>query len=195
MNDYFPCEIASAVAATRQKWEGTDPAWNLCLTKVPGIPIPDDEYLSTSTDVNDAITDGITPVILSEGAMKIARSVTMAANASSFRVIDTHKVTVSDFLADDIQIKMASRYKGFKLSPDTGKPLPSKVTTPSRIKAALMEWLRVHEKAGRITRVTELSDEVRVEMDEEVPGRVNFEIPEDVIEIFAVGAGNIIQVG
>jgi len=63
-----------------------------------------------------------------------------------------------------------------------------------RIKQSLLEWLRENEKAGRITRVTELADAIKVELDLEVPGRVNFEIPEDVVDIFAVGAGNIIQI-
>ena len=127
--------------------------------------------------------------------MVILRSVTCAANATAGQVIDTGKVTVSDFIADDIEIKMASRYKGFKLSPDTDIPLPSRVTTPSGIKRSLLEWLRMSEKAGRITRVTELAPAIKVEIDTEVSGRVNFEIPEDVVDIFAVGAGNIIQIG
>ncbi len=194
-SNYFPGELAAAVASVRQKWEGSDPAVNLCLKPVAGVPMAEDVNLQTPNVKNDAIAAGVTPVVPHEGNMVILRSVTTAADHSTFPVFDTGKVTVSDFVADDIEIKMLARYKGFKLSPDTDMPLPSKVTTPSRIRMALLEWLRSAEAKGIITRVTEMAEQVQVEIDEDVPGRVNFEIPEDVVDIFAVGAGNIIQIG
>jgi phage tail sheath gpL-like len=192
---YFPCQLAAAVSSTRQKWEGSDVAVNLCYKDVTGVPMVSDIKLMTSTQKNKALLEGVTPLVPHNGRMAILRSVTCAANADIGPVIDTGKVTVSDFLADDIEIKMATRYKGFKLSPDTDVPLASRVTTPSNIKKSLLEWLRENEKAGRITRVNELADGVKVEIDNESPGRVNFVIPEDVVDIFAVGAGNIIQIG
>ncbi|MCP4680120.1 MAG: hypothetical protein GY854_32430 [Deltaproteobacteria bacterium] len=194
-HNYFPGELAAAVAGVRQKWEGSDPAVNLCLKPVKGIPMAEDVNLQTPTIKNEEIGKGITPIVPHEGNMVILRSVTTAVDHSTFPVFDTGKVTVSDFLADDIEIKMLARYKGFKLSPDTDIPLPSRVTTPSRIRMALLEWLRAAEAKGIICRVTEMAEQVQVEIDEDVPGRVNFEIPEDVVDIFAVGAGNIIQIG
>lgn len=194
-NLYFPCQLAAAVASMRAKWESSDPAVNLCFRPVPKVPLTDSDDLLTQSDKNAAITAGFTPLVPHEGSMTILRSVTMADVTATYSVLDTGKVTVSDYLADDIQIKMANRYKGFKLSPDTDIPLPSRTTTPSNIRQSLLEWLRENEAQGMITRVSEFADDVRVEMDPNIDGRVNFEIPEDVVDIFAVGAGNIIQIG
>lgn len=192
---YFPGQLGAAMGATRARWEGSDAAANISLKEVVGVPLVADENLLTSTQKQLALSEGVTPLVPEDGRMVILRSVTTAANALTNPVVDTPKVTVSDLLADDIELKMATRYKGFKLSPDTELPLPSRVTTPSKIRESLLEWLREHEKRGIITRVTELSDAVKVEIDPGAPGRVNFEIPEDVVDIFAVGAGNIIQIG
>ncbi len=194
-NHYFPGQLAAAVGAIRSKWEGSDPAVNLCFRQLPGVPGTTDENLPGAVAQNRAISDGITPLVPYGGSMVILRSVTSAANAAVGPVLDTGKVTVSDYIADDLVLKMVARYRGFKLSPDTDAPLPSNVTTPSLIQGSLIEWLRTYEAQGIITRVGELSTGVRVEIDPDVDGRINFEIPEDVVDIFAVGAGNIIQIG
>ncbi len=193
--NYTPGQLAAAMAATRAKHESADPAVNLCLRDVPGVPMTLDKNMYTRTDMNGAIADGVTMLAPFQGRMVIIRSVTTSANDDRCRVFDTGKVTVSDYVADDIEVKMSTRYKGFKLSPDTDMPLPSRVTTPSLIQISLVEWLRALEAQGLVVRVGELADQIRVEIDEDVPGRVNFEIPEDVIDILAVGAGNVIQVG
>ena len=193
--NYTPGQLAAAVAATRCKKESADPAANLCLQAVAGVPITIDEMLMTRTEMNDATDIGITVLSPFQGRMVIQRSVTTAANSTTTPVLDTGKVTVSDFVADDIQTKMATVYKGFKLSPDTDLPLPSRVATPSSIRQALIGWLRIHEAKGLVVQVTQNSEGIQVELDEEVAGRVNFSIPEEVIDIFAVGAGNVIQIG
>ena len=69
------------------------------------------------------------------------------------------------------------------------------LATPNGVKNSILEWLRMNEKAGLITLVTDLADRVQVEIDPNDDSRLNFEVPEDVIGIFAVGAGNIIQIG
>jgi len=193
-NAYFPGQLSAAAASVRCLWESTDPAVNLCLRPIPSVPPSVGEDLPTITQKNLALSNGITPLIPDGTEMVFLRSVTMADIYATHPVLDTGKVTVSDFLADDIQIKMRSRYKGFKLAPDSDLPLPAKTTSPSAIKRSLLEWLRESEAAGRITRVTELAEQIKVEIDSDVSGRVNFEIPEDVVDIFAVGAGNIIQI-
>ena len=55
--------------------------------------------------------------------------------------------------------------------------------------------MRNHQANGIVVLNDDLVDRIQVEIDEDVDGRVNFEIPEDVIEIFAVGAGNLVQIG
>ena len=194
---YLGSMLAAAVAAIRSRHESVDPAVNLSMERVPGVPVPPMELTATKSNLNDYLSWGYTPLVQQGTNTVILRSVTTVANVTdnTYPVLDTSKVTVTDFVADDIEMKMLNRYTGFKLAPDTDIPPPSMTATPRGIKSSLLEWLREHEKAGRITMVTDLSERVLVEIDEEVPGRVNFQIPEDVIEIFAVGAGNIIQIG
>lgn len=189
--------LASAVAAMRGRHESVDPAVNLCMEQVVGVPSPPDDYEYTKTQLNAQLAAGYTPLVPKGSEMLVLRSVTTAASVedNTYPVLDTTKVTVTDFVADDIEVKMVNRYTGFKLAPDTDLPPPSRTATPKGVKSSLLEWLYGHEKAGRITLVQDLADRVKVEIDPDVDGRVNFQVPEDVIEIFAVGAGNIIQIG
>ena len=55
--------------------------------------------------------------------------------------------------------------------------------------------MRNHQASGLVVLNESLIERIHVEIDEDVDGRVNFEIPEDVIEIFAIGAGNLVQIG
>jgi len=192
---YSGFQLAASVAAMRSRHESLDPAVNLSLEKVVGVPQPLKEIKKAT--LNAFIGGGYSPLAPMEGSVVMLRSVTTAASSehNDYPVLDTTKVTVTDFVADDIELKMVNRYKGFKLAPDTDIPPPSRTATPKGIKASLLEWLREHEKAGLITLVSDLAERVVVEIDPDVDGRVNFQIPEDVIEIFAVGAGNIIQIG
>ena len=194
-NSYTPGQLAAAVAAVRAAEEEVDPAVNLCRKRLRGVPMTSDDNLVNLVSQNAAISDGITPLVPFQGDMVILRSVTCSANRPVAPVLDTGKVTVSDFVADDIELKMLTSYTGFKLSPDTDAPLPSNVVTPSAVRLSILNWLRRLEAKGIITRVTELSEKVRVEIDPDVDGRINFEIPEDVVDILAVAAGNLIQVG
>jgi hypothetical protein len=192
---YYQFMLSASTAALRSRKESSDPAVNLCYEAVPGIPAP--ETLARKSELNDAIRLGWTPLVPSGSDVVILRSVTTAADASqnTYPVLDTTKVTVTDFVADNIQIKMLNRYKGFKLAPDTDIPPPSRTATPNGVKASLLEWLREHERAGQITLVTDLAERIKVEIADNDDGRLNFEVPEDVIGIFAVGAGNITQIG
>jgi hypothetical protein len=196
-NDYYPgYMLAAAVAAVRARHESVDPAVNLSMEKVPGVPLPPISNSIPKSELNTQLGNGFTPLVSQGTSTCILRSVTTNANPlNTYPVFDTTKVTVTDFVADDIEMKMLNRYTGFKLAPDTDIPPPSRTATPNGIRSSLLEWLREHEKAGRITTVADLAERVIVEIDDQVPGRVNFQIPEDVIEIFAVGAGNIMQIG
>ncbi len=187
--------LAAAVAATRAKHEAVDPAVNLCKEPILGMPKVPKEHQVKRTALNKALQDGTTPLVTVAGKTAILRSVTTAASDVLSPVLDTVKVTVSDYVADDIEVKMISRYTGFKLAPDTDVAPPPRTATPNLIKGSLIEWLRNHQASGLIVLVDELAERVKVEIDDNVDGRVNFEIPEDVIEIFAVGAGNVIQIG
>jgi len=187
--------LAAAMAGTRAKHEAADPAVNLCNEIVRGVPKVDPGYKLTVTQLNRALHAGITPLVNYAGGSAILRSVTTAAKDKIYPVLDTTKVTVTDFVADDIELKMAVTYRGFKLAPDTDAPLPAKTTTPSNIRQSLITWMRNHQASGLVVLNESLIERIHVEIDEDVDGRVNFEIPEDVIEIFAIGAGNLVQIG
>ena len=61
------------------------------------------------------------------------------------------------------------------------------------MKLSIAEWIRGYEKAGLLRGVDACLESLRVEVDEAASGRLNFEIPEMVVDICAVTAGNLIR--
>jgi phage tail sheath gpL-like len=197
-NSLPPGDLAAAVAAHRAWMEGSFAAANTAGQTVVGLPrprLPSD--LPEAADLNDALHHGLTPLDVSGTEMAMVRSITTrwldAAGRESYTLLDTGKVTVSDFVADDLALKLAVRFKGFKLAPDTDVPVPARTATPVTVRQSLIEWLRGYESVGLLRQVTEHLEEIKVEVSEVDDGRINFEIPETVVDICAVTAGNLIR--
>jgi len=193
-----PGELAAAVAAHRAWMEGFYAAANTVGQVVVGVPrprLPSD--LADPKVLDDALHQGITPLDVRGTEMALIRSVTTrfknAAGGEDFALLDTVKVTVSDFVADDLALKLRARFGRFKLAPDTDVPVPGRTATPTIVRRSIIEWLREYEKAGLLHRVDEHLDEVRVELSTDADGRLDFELPESVVDICAVTAGNLIR--
>ncbi|MCP4680122.1 MAG: hypothetical protein GY854_32440 [Deltaproteobacteria bacterium] len=193
-----PGELAAAMAGHRAWMEAGYPAVNLSGHTIVGVPrprLPSD--LPSHRDLDTALHSGVTPLNMRGTEMSIVRSVTTCSRnetgGGSYELLDTNKVTTSDYIADDVAIRMEDRYKGFKLSPDTDAPIPSRTATPMSVRKSIIEWLREYEKKGLVRRVNESIEAVKVEISDEADGRIDFEVPEAVVDICAVTAGNLIR--
>lgn len=214
-SDHTPFQLAAAVAAWRALKEADDPAYNFDGEIIPGLkPHYSSANIPTPTHLNSALNNGITPLqSVGRGDVAIVRSVTCKSQDGGlpdYRVLDTHKVTVPDYLGDVFELAFADRFPGFKASndPAEGKQPPARVVTPSMCKDLIMEVLNAAEGNGtdgmpsgsddgedpdfepivvkggllEIGSVARNAKNVVVELSQIDKGRFNNSIPVDVIE-------------
>jgi phage tail sheath gpL-like len=193
-----PGDLAAALSSHRAWMEGQFAAANTSGQIIAGIPRPRlPSNLADEKALDVALHDGLTPLDISGTQMMLVRSITTRCRddgqEAPYALLDTIKITVSDFVADDVAMKMSARFNGFKLAPDTDAPIPERTATPQMIRKSLIEWARAYEALGLLHKVDAHLDEIQVEIDDEAPGRMNFQLPENVVDICAVTAGNLIR--
>jgi phage tail sheath gpL-like len=210
--DDLPVEIAAALAAARLygdgdlKGEESYIAANLDTVQLRRIrvqPVVADRPLGTESE--SALNNGLTPLIetaANPGYVAIERSITTRSNDSfgndNFAVLDTSKVSVSDFVADDLQVQIQTEYRGKNLTPDPadGKgPENSDVIYPSMVKGSIGKNLTEYQRRGLIERVAENMAGVLVEISPDNPALLIGEVPADVIEGFHNAALTVVQKG
>jgi phage tail sheath gpL-like len=191
-------EIAAAAAAARLIGNGavggalvgeaTDPAANLDGMDLPGIRVQDAvSDVPTPTTVESELNVGVcalVPSSLNPGYVKMARSITTlwqdASGNPNFAVIDTTDVTVPDFVADDLQVFLASTYQGVKLGVDdpsgSGPTIPN-MTTPKLIRQTVLERLFFHQGNGVIINVAGHVNDLNVVASNTVVGTVLMDVP------------------
>lgn len=206
-------EVASTVASARLAGDGSlggslvgessDPAANLdgvqLATVLAQTSIADQP---TSTEVESALNNGLaalTPSGARPGFCVLARSITTRSlfnGTPSYSVIDTAFVTVCDYVADDLQISIATTYQGFKLGADSASglpPLSPRVTTPSLVRSYILDRLAGYEARAILRDVTVNASLLVVEADAVVSGRLNCEIPCEPVSGLHIVAGNVRQ--
>ncbi|MEI6358618.1 MAG: phage tail sheath C-terminal domain-containing protein, partial [Verrucomicrobiota bacterium] len=207
-------EVAAILAAARLAGDGSvggilvgesaDPAANLdgvqlatVLAQTAALDQP------TATEVESALNNGLAVLVPSNarpGFCALARSITsrsQANNVPNFAVIDTEFVTVCDYVADDLQSNLATSYQGFKLGADSANgnpPLSPRVTTPSLVRAYILDRLAGYEARSILRDVTANVSLLVVEADAVVSGRLNCEIPCEPVSGLHIIAGNVRQI-
>lgn len=207
-------EVAATLAAARLAGDGSvggilvgesaDPSANLdgvqlatVLAQTAALDQP------TATEVESALNNGLAPLVPSgarPGFCALARSVTsrsLANGVPNFAVIDTEFVTVCDYVADDLQSSLATSYQGFKLGADSANgnpPLSPRVTTPSLVRAYILDRLAGYEARSILRDVTANVSLLVVEADAVVSGRLNCEIPCEPVSGLHIIAGNVRQI-
>jgi phage tail sheath gpL-like len=215
--DQTPGMMAAAVAAFRAFKEGDDPGCGYDGNIVPGLkPHYSSSDLPTMTELNSALNNGITPLTsVSAADVAIVRAVTTKSQDNSlpdYRVLDTNKVTVPDYIADVLELAFPDRFPDYKASgdPPEGKQPPAGVLTPSMCNDLIFEVLNAAEgngtdglasgadegedpafvpivvKGGLLESgsVARLRRSVITDLSQIDKGRFNHSIPIDVIEIY-----------
>lgn len=199
--DSTPGEIAAGLAGALAAARSSDRAANMDGVVIPKLkPQAAIDDIATSSEQNSALNNGLTPIVTRGGELVIVRSITNyhldASSNDDFSILDSHKVDVADFVGDVIEQNFATRYKGFKLAPHPAPPaiVPPKVATPVTVRTFLFDQLKAQENV-LLVNVDALAPQLVVELDGSVDGRLNADIPIDVIEHFHQLAANVAQIG
>ena len=196
-----PSILAAALAAYRAKAESADAAANHDDAGLTRLHVPTAVAdLPVTAELVSALNNGLTPLRSVNGTISIVRSITSHSQTVSmtpdFGVLDTHKVTVPDFVADDLDANWV-RFKGFKAKdddPDGEAPNPG-VLTPTLVRDFIYERLKSAESSDLIVDVDVRKEEIEVELSLITDGRFDSIIPTDVIELAHQFAGDIRQIG
>jgi phage tail sheath gpL-like len=121
-----------------------------------------DSSIPTSTEINDACTDGI-GIVSSDanGSFLVmalnSRSKNAAGTVDEFKATESHRVSTMDDFADTWQARHVGTYSGFKLKPDklkadgtidVNQKLPPKTVTPSRYQPWLLKLIDEFDESG-----------------------------------------------
>lgn len=190
-------EIAAAFAGVLSRYESLSCAYNLDGIEVPGIVAsPRTADAPTSGNKQGAVNNGVTLLTGTApgSSLRIMRSVTSksldASTQPDYRVLDTSKVAVPDFIADDLAVFIADRFPNALIAPDdpNGEPPAAGTVTPAMMKDALYERLRSYDAGNRqavlalLTGVDDLVDQLVVEIAATPAGRFNVAVPLDVVD-------------
>lgn len=111
--DDTPAEVAAAVAAHRANEESIDRAHPFSVQHgdvIVGLrPQRTEADWPTSTELAHALNNGVTPLqVLADGTVGMHRGITTrsldALSNPNYAVLDTSKVTVCDFIADELAV-------------------------------------------------------------------------------------------
>lgn len=206
-----PEEIAAQVAAARlagdaalggeQLGEIAYPAANLdgmlLATIKQQLDVAD---LPEDNEVEAALAGGVTPLVPADGQrVCIARSVTtrtLYLGEPNYGVDDTCKVTVPDYCADDSRAQFNVDFKAKKLipEPEDGEEIENNnLVHKGIVRAWFKDRLKFYERQGIIVKVDEHDDELVIEENAQVEGRLDGEIPTVPTPDFHQFGGNVRQ--
>lgn len=183
--------------------ESTDPAANLDGLELATVPVQ--RVIAdqpTATEIENALNNGLTPLAPSgsrPGYAAVVRSITsrsLRSGVPNYAVLDTSSVTVPDYVADFFRSDLAVTFAGCKLAADPADGTPPRianVVTPSIVRARIAQGLKEMEERGILRDVDANLPLLAVEEDGVVPGRLNCEIPAEVIPGLHLIAGNVRQ--
>ena len=156
----------------------------------------------TSTEIEGALNNGLTvlaPSSARPGYATVVRSITSRSlrnGTPNYAVLDTSSVTVPDYVADFLRADLATTFAGCKLAADSVNGTPPRialVVTPSIVRSHIAQRLAEMESDGILRDVEANLSLLQVVEDANVSGRLNCEIPAEVIPGLHIIAGNIRQ--
>jgi phage tail sheath gpL-like len=171
----------------------TQPFWPI---KAPINVVP-----PSRTSLVSALNNGITPVGINKSATSIVKRITTRSTSSGvadYRIRDSHKVSVADRYADDLQTKAALQLSGKSIGndPAAGQRVPGPTVATPRVYKALIDQLTLEyanndllENEGTIMANTLVSRETSPTT------RLSARVPLDIIDILDQTATAIDQVG
>ena len=208
--DWTPFEIAAHAAACYARLEtkpkprhnfsgfGNGPNENAIWK----LPAPRSGATQTAAQLNTAIKNGLTPIgVNANGSTYIVkRCTTKCLNGANpdFRSRDAHKVTVTDFFADDWYAKLNAQFSGKDLTddPSQGQHVPgASVATPSTIKGALFQLIDLYNNNDQLQAADTIKKNAVVQREVTPTTRASARVPLTVIDILDQTTTALDQVG
>lgn len=199
------CLWGDAQLGGRVKGEESYAAQNLCGVRTPARVQVASTDLPLGTVIRDCLDNGLTPLEpdpSNPGYARVHRPVTTycvdTASLPDYRVLDTSKVTISDYVAEDLEATLASEYpnKNLAAEPTDGTgPTHPDIVFPSMVRATIASRMKAHERAGLLERADELAGSIVVERSTENPSVLLGATPEDCVDHFVGFGGELNQIG
>lgn len=199
--DNTPAFIVGNNIAVRQKLEELDCATNFDGFRDSNSWFVRPAYSKTdwmdSDDLNDAITNGLSPINSDQlGSYWVMSTTTRSKDATGafddFRATETHRVSTMDLLLDTVIIRDVNTYSGFKLQDDKylsdgvtvdmNQILAAKVLTPFTYKPFLKQIINQFAP-GRLKNVADTIASLQVNLDPSNGGRLEVGISADTINL------------
>ena len=204
-SEHDPAELAANWAAVLQAKTEIDPAWNfdfyqgdqsanwLIKAAYSKSDWPD------GNDLNDAITDGITPIASTDSGSYVVfaactRSKAAGGTLDDFRATELHRSSVCDYHVDNVMLNFGLTFTGFKLRPDelipgtqkvnTNQKLAPKVMTPWNFRPFLLKGIDRDYDAGLLKLVDQTKLGLACNIDPNNGGRIEAGYPLYSIDLF-----------
>ena len=195
-----PAQLVANTMAIVQKREEVDAAYNFDNYRETDWFVPpafsSADWLDDD-DINDAINDGIIPIQSYDGVSEIVMMVNTRSKDSSgavddFRATERHRVSVSDWFADTMQVRHILRYRGKKLADDqrlaNGNINPNQkrrrgVITPS-IYTLPLELLQEGFDLGYLQNIEDSIESLERVIDPQNGGRLEVGVNINAINLF-----------
>ncbi len=179
-NEDLPCELAAAVGAIRCYEAGLTNLLPLNYVQIPGRSLPRSSMVDT--DIEYCLQHGLTPLIQSGNRLAICRSITT--------YLTDDAGNASDVLLDTLTVDSAFETRRV-LKESWRKFARAKVTddTLRSIRSDTLQCLIGLEKRNIVEMVEEFKDNIVAERDSQVVGRVNVDVPANIVSGLYVLAG------
>lgn len=166
------------------------------------VPAPRSGATQTNVALNTAIKNGLTPIGVNPNGSTyiVKRCTTKCLNGSNpdFRSRDAHKVTVTDYFADDWFAKLNAQFSGKDLTddPTQGQHVPGKnVATQLSIKGALVQLITDYNNNDQLQAAQTIIDNAVVQREVSPTTRASVRVPLTIIDILDQTTTAIDQIG
>jgi phage tail sheath gpL-like len=198
-SDLTPAEIAADLAAVYALEElstvprhnfsgyGSDPDTAL----IWDLPAPRSGKAPSATSILAALNNGLTPIgVTGQGTTYIVKRITMRSLSGAnpdYRIRDAHRVTETDFFADDLLAKLNLQFAGCDLFDDLQSgdepPTNPRFTCPQYIRNAINALLNSYASAGRMKNVASVKAGMVVQRSTANTNTVEIRIPFENLDI------------
>ncbi len=166
------------------------------------VPAPRSGATQTNVALNTAIKNGLTPVGVNPNGSTyiVKRCTTKCLNGVNpdFRSRDAHKVTVTDYFADDWYAKLNAQFSGKDLTddPTQGQHVPgATVVTPLAIKGSLVQLITDYNNNDQLQHADTIIANAVVQRATTPTTRAQIRVPLEVIDILDQTTTAIDQIG
>jgi len=187
-------EVAAAAAAAEALM--SDPAVPRHALRLSGVLPPAESAVHTWQEQNTLLGSGMTPLAVIVGAVQVVRMMTMwQVNGQGFdddTLSDIETVRTLAFISYSLRYRFAVKYAKAKLAADGTKfGAGQLVLTPSGGRAECLRLFRQWEEAALVEDAKQFADELIVEIDANIAGRLNILLPPNLINQLRVTAAKI----